>query len=121
MQTTSEEGGVETDEQLCQVDFAPLGKGNLPVWKGGVGVGVLEVTHTHTHTVCMKRKEDDAATGGGGGRRRKKEEGGGRRRKEVSPCAHCTSPPSALKKIKQNKKAPTVSAGTNCRCASLPS
>lgn len=25
------EEGTETDEQLCQVDFAPLGKGNLSV------------------------------------------------------------------------------------------
>lgn len=26
---------TETDEQLCQADFAPMGKGNLGVGEGG--------------------------------------------------------------------------------------
>ena len=32
-----ERRGTETDEQLCQVDFAPLGKGNLSVGEETVG------------------------------------------------------------------------------------
>lgn len=53
MQTTSGWGGesggglegrgTETDEQLCQVDFAPLGKGNLSVGEETAG-GEIKVT-----------------------------------------------------------------------------
>lgn len=67
-------------------------------------------THTHTLTVCMKRKEEDAATGG----RRRKEEKGGVALRPLHLASFCF-------KKKNNKKAPTVSAGANCRCASLPS
>lgn len=36
--------GTGTDEQLCQVDFAPLGKGNLSVGEETVGEEEIKVT-----------------------------------------------------------------------------
>lgn len=37
-------GGGPTDEQLCQVDFAPLGKGNLSVGEETAGKEEIKVT-----------------------------------------------------------------------------
>ncbi len=57
-----EERGGETDEQLCQVDFAPMGKGNL-----SVGEVEIKVTHTHTHTQKKAKKGKVSGVEGAGG------------------------------------------------------
>ncbi len=89
-----EEGGgrgTETDEQLCQVDFAPLGKGNLSVGEETAGEEEIKVTHTHTHTHTQKKAKKDKVSGvegaGGGGWGL----GGWRRGRVIAPG--CTHPP----------------------------
>lgn len=49
--------GKETDEQLCQVDFAPLGKGNLSVGEETAGEAEIKVAH-------KKRKKRGEKKGG---------------------------------------------------------
>lgn len=93
-------GGTETDEQLCQVDFAPLGKGNL-----SVGEEEIKVAHTH-----KKKDKVRGVEGAAGGRWRL---GGACNRTRVHPptllppsLRRSTSPPSAYR--------PAQNA--NCQC-----
>lgn len=57
-------GETETDEQLCQVDFAPLGKGNLSVGEETAGEEEIKVTHTHRNKKKrQKKKKEDKVSG----------------------------------------------------------
>lgn len=97
------EEGAETDEQLCQVDFAPLGKGNLSVGE--------ETARGEEGRIKVEEE-----------RKRGKEVGFrgvcSHSRVHTHPLCRFTSPPSAYRPA---LKTLTVNAGANCRCASLPS
>lgn len=55
--------GTETDEQLCQVDFAPLGKGNLSVGEETAGEEEIKVTKERA-----KKDKVSGVEGAGGGK-----------------------------------------------------